>query len=129
MENEIKEGFSPLKIFAKNLIVEFILTIFLLMILSVLLSLTSISENIINPSIIFISAFSILIGSFFSARKIGTKGILIGILQGLIYMLILYLLSSISNAEFSIGMASIIMILISIACGAIGGILGVNLKS
>lgn len=128
MENEIKEGFSPLRIFTKNLIIEFVLTLFLLMLLSVLLSLTNISENIINPSIIFISAFSILIGSFFSARKIGTKGILIGILQGFIYMLILYLLSSISNSEFSVGMASIMMILISIACGAIGGILGVNLK-
>ena len=97
------------------------------MILAILLSTTDLNENVINPCIIFISAFSILIGAFFSSRKIGKKGILIGFLQGLIYMTILYLFSSISSGNFSLNISSLIMILISLICGIIGGILGVNI--
>lgn len=118
---------NNIKIFIKNLVLEFLLTIVFLMILSVLLSSTNLNENVINPSIVFISAFSILIGSFFSSRKIGKKGILVGLLQGFVYILTLYLFSSISNGDFSLGISSLIMILICIICGIIGGILGVNI--
>ena len=96
MEESINKT-NHIMIFFKNLILEFLLTIIFLMILAILLSTTDLNENVINPCIIFISAFSILVGSFFSSRKIGKKGIVIGILQGLIYMLILYLSSSISS--------------------------------
>lgn len=118
---------NNIKIFIKNLVLEFLLTIVFLMILSVLLSSTNLNENVINPSIVFISAFSILIGAFFSSRKIGKKGILVGLLQGFVYILTLYLFSSISNGDFSLGISSLIMILICIICGIIGGILGVNI--
>lgn len=129
MEEDIKDNKSnPIKTFFKNLIIEFILTLILLMILSVLLSSTNLNENIINPSIIFISAFSILVGAFFSSKKIGKKGILIGALQGFIYIFILYLFSSISSGKFALSTSSLIMILIGLICGIIGGILGVNLK-
>lgn len=117
-----------LKTFLKNLGIEFLLSIILLVILSVLLSTTSLNENVINPSIIFISAFSILFGSFLSSKKIKTKGIIIGAIQGIIYMLILYLISSFSSMNFSIGTESITMILIGVVCGALGGIIGVNIK-
>lgn len=128
MQENIKDLKSfPIKIFIKNLVIEFLITLILLMVLSILLSSTNLNENIINPSIVFISAFSILIGAFFSSRKIGKKGILIGFLQGLIYMTILYLFSSISNGNFTLEISSLIMILISLICGIIGGILGVNI--
>ena len=128
MQDNIKDlkSFS-IKIFIKNLAIEFLITLILLMVLSILLSSTNLNENIINPSIIFISAFSILIGAFFSSRKIGKKGILIGLLQGLTYMIILYLFSSISSGNFTLEISSLIMILISLICGIIGGILGVNI--
>ena len=128
MQENIKDLKSfPIKIFIKNLVIEFLITLILLMVLSILLSSTNLNENIINPSIVFISAFSILIGAFFSSKKIGKKGILIGFLQGLIYMTILYLFSSISNGNFTLEISSLIMILISLICGIIGGILGVNI--
>ncbi len=116
------------KVFFKNLMIEFVLSILLLILLAFLLSTTSLNENIINPSIIFISSFSILIGAFFSSVKIKTKGIVIGSLQGISYMLILYLISSFSNMNFSIGFESIVMITVGIICGALGGIVGVNYK-
>ena len=73
MEESINKT-NHIMIFFKNLILEFLLTIIFLMILAILLSTTDLNENVINPCIIFISAFSILVGSFFSSRKIGKNG-------------------------------------------------------
>ena len=44
-------------------------------------------------------------------------------------MIILYLISSIANSNFSLNTESIVMILTGIVSGAIGGIFGANLKS
>lgn len=47
---------------------------------------------------------------------------------GLIYILVIYLLSSITGSSFALNMYSIIMIMLSIAAGAVGGVVGVNMK-
>lgn len=102
---------GSLKIFFKNLVLEFLVSILLLLILSILLSTTNLSENIISSAIIFISSFSILLGGFLASRKLKLKGIITGALQGLIYMTILYILSSLLSHDFSLGTESIAMIL------------------
>jgi len=119
MEEKSLSNFMPIKVFLKNLILEFILSIIMLFILSVLLSKTSLSEEIITPAIIFISSFCILLGGFMSSRKIDFKGIVIGILQGVLYMTILYIFSSILSQNFVLGKESIMMLLIGILCGAV----------
>lgn len=130
MEEDVKNLESNnIKVFTKNLILEFLITFILLIILSILLSLTNLSESVISPSIIFISAFSILVGSFFSSRKIGKKGILVGFLQGFIYMFLLYLISSILNNDFSLGTSSLAMIGIALICGTLGRDFGSKLAS
>jgi len=47
---------------------------------------------------------------------------------GGVYIFILYLISSILSTQFSLNMYSVIMMVIGIIAGAIGGIVGVNLK-
>jgi putative membrane protein (TIGR04086 family) len=42
------------------------------------------------------------------------------------YLLFLYVFSSIINSNFSLNIRSIIIILLGMFCGVIGGILGVN---
>ena len=100
----------------------------MLIILSILISTTNLSENVIKPCIVFISSFSILIGSFILSKKVKKNGIIYGSLLGFIYMLIIYIISSLMNMNFSLDLNSIIMIVIGIIGGAIGGIIGVNLK-
>jgi putative membrane protein (TIGR04086 family) len=99
-----------------------------MLILSILLTSTSLDEDIINPAIIFISAFSILLGSFLSSKKIKLKGIIVGVIQGILYMAILYFVSSILSSNFKIGIESIAMISVGIVSGILGGIIGANLK-
>ena len=96
--------------------------------LSIILSVSDVKESVIMPTVIFISAFSILIGGFVITKKLDQKGIVYGSILGICYMLILYLISSIMNFNFSLNVNAVIMIAIGVFGGAIGGILGVNLK-
>lgn len=115
--------------FIKALIFSIILTLIALVVLSLVLSFSEVSESLINPAIIVISSVSILIGGFLVAKKIKQKGILNGAILGIVYMLIIYLISSLLNNNFSLGIAAFIMIGAGILSGALGGILGVNLKA
>lgn len=108
--------------------ISFILTIIMIFIISVLLCNTNLNESIINPFIIFSSSFSILIGALFATRKIEKNGILVGSIIGIVYMLLIYIISSILNSNFSLNTNSVFLITFSIICGAIGGVLGINIK-
>lgn len=112
----------------KGTIISIIITMIMLFIFSAVLTYTNIKENIIVPVIIVTTGISILIGSSISCIKIKKNGLINGAIIGGIYMVTLYILSSILNTGFSLNFNSIIMIVIGIIAGIIGGIVGVNLK-
>ena len=112
MEEKSFDGISILKIFSKCFLIEMIISILGMFILAVVLSKTSLSDSIMGNVIIGISSFSIGIGGFLSSRKLDIKGILCGACQGIIYMIVLYLISSIVSKSFNLGIEGIIMILV-----------------
>lgn len=103
-------------------------TVVSLMIFSVILTYTNISEQVINPVTIVITGISILIGSSIGNIKIKKNGLINGALVGLFYMVIIYLVSSILNWNFSFNLYSIIFIVVGVIFGMLGGIIGVNRK-
>ena len=125
MNENIKNNINYI---SKGIIISFIMTFLLLIILSVVLTYTSVSENIETSAIIIINAISILIGSSISTMNEKNKGILKGLITGTLYIGIVYLISSIISMQFSLNMNSIIIILTSMFVGALGGIIGVNVK-
>lgn len=112
----------------KGSILSIVASIVLLIILAAILTYTNVNENIIPTVIIIITAVSILIGSQITTSKIKKNGILNGICVGVIYIIMLYLISSIVSKNFSLNNYSIIMIATGIAIGGLGGIIGVNRK-
>ena len=112
----------------KGIVISFILTLILLFIFSIILTYTQIPESTIGPVMIIITVISILIGSSISTIKIRKNVIINGGIIGMIYILILYLFSSMFETGFSVNIYSIIMIVFSIIAGMIGGIVGVNIK-
>lgn len=110
----------------KGSIISFLISIILLFIFASLLVYTSLQETTIKPVVIIISIVSILIGSSLSSIKIKKNGIINGALVGFIYILTLYILSSISFIGFNLNMYSIIMIIGAILSGMVGGVIGVN---
>ena len=124
---DISKDKSSIKII-KGTVISIILSLILLTIYAALLSYTSISESTMVPVIITITGISILIGSSISSMHIKKQGMLNGALVGLIYMLTIYILSSIFLSSFELTVNSIIMIAVGIVTGMIGGIIGVNMK-
>lgn len=113
---------------AKGVGISLLTTFILLIIFASLLTYTQISETIINPVIIVVTAISILIGSSIGNIKIKKNGLVNGALIGGIYIGIIYLISSILNWKFSLEIQSIIMIAVGMIFGILGGIIGVNKK-
>lgn len=115
-----------MKVFLREYIISILLTILLIFILSIIISTTDISENIIKPTIITISSISTMIGGFRVSKTRKQKGIINGSILGIIYIITLYILSSLINLEFTITISTMIMMLLGILGGAVGGIIGVN---
>ena len=118
---------SILKI-VKGSLIAIIISAILLTVYAAILAYTNISENTIIPVLFTITGISILIGSFMSSKTIRKQGILNGGLIGGIYVIVLYLISSLFTGNFSLDINSILMIVIGVISGMIGGIVGVNLK-
>lgn len=125
---EVVKKTSNIKNIFKGIIISIISTLVLLFILSIVLTYTSVSENIIKPAVIIITGISILIGSSISNIKIKKRGMLNGAIVGGIYLISIYILSSIINSNFCFNTESVIIILIGMVFGILGGIIGVNKK-
>lgn len=104
----------------KGTLISFGFTIITLAIFSTLLVYTELSEEIIKPVIITITGISILIGSSIGTKKLNKNGLVIGATIGILYILIIYMISSILNSNFSLNMISLIMIGIGLIAGMLG---------
>ena len=128
MSENISENGNNIKRIIKGSIFSIVITLIGLLVYSIILSYTSISESTMPATIIIITAGSILIGSTISTSNIKKNGIVNGVLVGIIYIAIIYLISSIVTGNFLLNTNSIIMVIASVLTGALGGIIGVNKK-
>ncbi len=112
----------------KGSAIAIILTLIFLSIYAALLSATNISETTMVPVVLVITGISILIGSSMSTVSIKSQGMLNGFLVGLIYMAVLYIISSIMLVGFEFNLNSVIMLIVGAVTGMIGGVIGVNIK-
>jgi len=128
MVNVKENNSNGIVIILKGSLISIIATIVLLMIFAAVLTYSNINENSMPTVIIVVTALCILVGSQITTSKIKRNGIANGALVGAIYILALYLISSIISKDFSLNIYSIIMMATSILIGGIGGIIGVNKK-
>ena len=126
---EISSGENKvIKNVIKGTIISIVTTLLLFLVFAALLTYTNISETTIFPVIVVITGISILLGSSLGNIKIRKNGLLNGGLIGLIYILVLYFISSCFIGEFSLNSNSFILIIAAILAGMLGGIIGVNIS-
>ena len=113
------EGFRRGTVILKNVFIAYFITLLLFLVYSLLLEFTPIPESSIQL-FGFISCTLAVI-------KIRENGLINGGLVGLIYILVLYFLSSIFSTGFGLNGYAFSMIIFNIIIGMIGGIIGVNM--
>lgn len=115
--------------FLKGTLVALAVTVSVFFIFALLLSYTGLSED----SVRYIAYITEAVGAFLAgiapAKKIRRKGILTGSLCGVLYMVIIWTVSSLISDGFYFNLHVLIMLLTSLASGALGGIVGVNIKN
>ncbi|MBE5805839.1 MAG: TIGR04086 family membrane protein [Clostridiales bacterium] len=128
MNKILKENNNILKGITKGYVSSIIISLISIFIYSYILVNTNVQESTIKIVIIVISAISVLIGSSISSLGIKKNGIINGILVGAFYFVSLYILSSIAITGFGFSINSLIMVISGLILGAIGGVIGVNIR-
>lgn len=117
-----------LKSIARGVLFSYIITIPSFIIFAFILRYVDFPETLISPVVIITTIISVLAAGLTVSRGMKTRGWLNGGIVGLIYMIILYILSSIIYKNFTIDRYVITMAVIGILTGTIGGVMGINLK-
>jgi putative membrane protein (TIGR04086 family) len=112
----------------KGIGVSYLVTVPLFAVFSFILSRMEFPERYIDPAVLITTMVSILAAGIISSVNLRSRGWMNGAVVGLIYMLILYALSSIVYGSFPINRHVVIMFVIGAITGAIGGIIGINMK-
>ncbi len=111
-----------------NVIISYVITLILYMVYALVLEYTNVPESTIPILTTVIGMISVFIGSSLAVMKIKEKGLINGAIVGLIYILFVYLLSSILSTGFGLNGYSLSIIAFYIIFGMIGGIIGVNIR-
>jgi len=100
----------------------------LILILAVFLSFASLSDTAITITDQFIKIISVFLGVFIVLRKNAQHGLYKGIIIGVLFTIIAFLVFSLLDLSFSIGISLLLDLLFSVAVGAICGVICANLK-
>ncbi len=113
----------------KGILISYLITIPLFIIFAFVLTYTSFPEKYISPVVLITTVISVIAAGSIISRNARNRGWLNGAAVGILYMILLYLLSSIVFRDFGVNRYVLTMLVIGILAGAIGGIIGINLKS
>lgn len=127
-ENISQSGRMKISTLFKGIGVSYLVTVPLFAVFSFILSRMEFPERYIDPAVLITTMVSILAAGIISSVNLRSRGWMNGAVVGLIYMLILYALSSIVYGSFPINRHVVIMFVIGAITGAIGGIIGINMK-
>ncbi len=116
------------KIIIKSSIIAVIMTLLFFIIFAIVMKIGNLDETIIPPINQAIRIISIALGGAFAARASNVNGWLMGALTGIMYMLWAFLISALFGHRMTLDRIVVSDIVMSFIVGAIGGIIGINLK-
>lgn len=110
----------------KGMAMAFAITAIVFIAYGILLTYTGISEARIPLISLLCTAVSTMVAGFDWAKCQGKRGLLWGLLAGLIYVILLFLIVTLAGGGFVMGTTKLTMALVAIAGGGVGGILGMS---
>ncbi|WP_427339077.1 TIGR04086 family membrane protein [Caloranaerobacter sp. DY30410] len=112
----------------KGVLISVAISIICIIVLAVILTYTSLSESIVPILNSIIMIVSIAVGAIYTSIRIKRKGWLNGAIVGLLYFILLILVSYIFIRSYKFNSHVTIKGIVAIITGAIAGMIGVNLK-
>ncbi len=95
---------------------------------SLLITYSSFSDSSMPMVVTLTSLASVIVAGFDAAKGAESKGWLWGIIAGVIYAVILAAIGFWVNKGFTFDSRTITLLVLSVAGGGLGGVIGINLK-
>lgn len=109
---------------SKSVLLSYVVTLFMLLLISFLLLQTGMSKGVISFAVIATYVISGFIGSFYMGKHVEQKRYLWGLITALLYFLVYILISLIVKGDSPIHMVDYVKTLVIVACsGMLGGML------
>ena len=125
----LKENNDKLvSIFIKGIVIGIIVNLLLLLVFAAVILLADIDRAFAQPFSSIALGVGGFVAAFYSAKKIGGKGYLVGLIIGLLSFITVTLIGLIINKN-GLTQASLFRFAISFLSSVIGGIIGVNKKN
>lgn len=112
----------------KGLGAAYALTVLVFIVYAVILTYTDISEKNIDTVVMVTTVVSVLLAGFDSARCAEKRGWLYGILSGIIYVSIMFIIGFCVVPDYTLTYENLMMLVLGICGGGLGGIIGINMK-
>lgn len=128
-KNVVKNS-GPFNLFTygRGLVRGYVLSLLLFLLFGIIITYTMAGEGLIPLVTTIVMILGVVYGAIYTVAHIGTKGWLHGALIGLVFMLLLVILSKMFLTEYTLDRYVGYRLLISIAAGSVGGMIGINIK-
>lgn len=112
----------------KATVFSYVLTAIVFVVYGILLTYTETTEENIQIVVMMTTVISVLIGGIIASKGVNSKGLLFGMLVGIVYSIIMTMVGLCVLPVLKITYKMIMIIILSISAGGIGGIIGINTK-
>lgn len=119
---------SAIMSLTKGAVFSYLLTAIVFIVYGILLTYTQTTEKNVQMVVMITTVISVLIGGFIASKGVNSKGLIFGMVVGVIYALIMIMISLCVLPDLKITSKMIMIIILSISAGGIGGIIGINTK-
>ena len=127
-KSEIKTHQSIAKNLIKGVLIALCFSLIGILIFAFILKFTNISESVITPINQIIKGVSIFLGVFIALKKQRETGLVTGLLIGLVYTIVAFLVFSALSRQFNFDITLLNDSIFGSIIGAICGIICVNIK-
>lgn len=110
----------------KGLGYAYIFTLIVILIYNALLTFTKMSSDNMGLVVSIIITFGAAFGGFYACKQIKEKGLIYGLLEGVLYIAFLIVLVFLAKEDFTFEIGILYNIIFTTLAGGIGGIIGVN---
>lgn len=127
LKKTLNEHVNLLRV-VKGLIISFLVTLPCFLGFALFLTYTDFPEKHTYIAVLITTVISVLVASAYSTKNVKNKGWMNGCFVGILYVVVLYLASSLVFMNFAIDAQVMLSVVIGAIVGCLGGIFGINLR-